>query len=65
MMAKYAPVVTGMAVNYVAPVGVSVHLHTDAGEMDVTVTTDQYGSLRAQLAQNGHAIIPTATVVAA
>lgn len=58
-MPKPVPVISAMTVNRPEIVGLSVHLDTDAGEMDVTVTTDQYASIRAQLADTGRATIPT------
>lgn len=59
-MAKRVPKILAMVVSHVEAVGYSVHATTDtAGELDIVLTINQYHSIRAQLADNGFAFIPT------
>jgi len=59
------PVILAMTLNYVAVVGYSVHVHTTAGEMDITLTEMQYLGIRAQLSDSGRATVPGASAAAA
>jgi len=63
-MPKPVPIISEMTFLSTETVGYSVHLVTDAGEMDVTVTDREYFAIRDQLTSNGRAVMPTSAAAA-
>jgi len=65
-MAANTPRIVSMEFAHAETTGYTVHAQTDkAGPMDITMTVEQYHSIRAQLATGHPASIPTGEVSAA
>jgi hypothetical protein len=60
------PVITKMTYHANSDTGCEVHVWTEKhGEMDITLTVDQYHRIHTQLADTGRATVPTYGTAAA